>query len=102
MLRASQLIRLNSLGVWMIAVNAQVGKRRYNNGLAAPQSNCTRNTTLVTQIQYRIDLHRIVHFDVRPLLANGLHQRGSRVSPHRQVIVQRFHQFIDVLFIVDH
>jgi len=48
MLRSPQLVHLNSLGEWMIAVNAQVGKRRYNNGLAAPQSNCTRNTTLVT------------------------------------------------------
>ena len=73
MLRSPQLVHLNSLGEWMIAVNAQVGKRRYNNGLAAPLSNCRPNTTLVTQIQYRIDLDRIVHFDFRPLAAHCIH-----------------------------
>ncbi len=39
MLRAPQLVRLNSPGEWMIAVNTQVGNRRYNNGLAALQAN---------------------------------------------------------------
>ena len=34
MLRSLQLVCLNSPGEWMIAVNTQVGKRRYNNGLA--------------------------------------------------------------------
>jgi hypothetical protein len=33
-LRSPQLVRLNSPGEWMIAVNTQVGNRRYDNSLA--------------------------------------------------------------------
>ena len=86
----------------MIAVNSQVGNRYDHNGLAARQSNGTCHTTLVAQIQHRIDLHGIIHFDVGPLRAHGVDQRRRRVSSNRQVFVQCRDQRTGFFFIVDH